>query len=495
MPKSKRNVDGEEIQTTGKPNTGCGCVRPHRILKGRKEIFTSADRINSANVVDVLQKALNVHSSNRADTEYLYNYLRGVQPVVHREKKYNKEICNRIVVNIAQQIVAFKVAQLVGSPIQYVSRGTDETVPEKIEKLNSFMISEGKEAKDVPLAYWMFTSGVGYRLTLRDKAEKFMAGELFDEAPFEFYILDPRNTFVVRKNDVTRRLMMGVTYVFTEDKKISYTVYTENETFYITAGFPGGMKITSSVKHNFGAIPITEYPCNPLRMGAFEVVIDLLDAINTITSNRIDGVEQFIQALMVFENADITREQFLELKDLGAIKLPSVDGRTSRVYYLNEQLDQSQTQTLIDDMKYIIYEIVGMPTQGHANTSDSSNNGAILMKNGFWNADSRKTETEAMLKSSEMEFQKIVLKICRDSNALDLKVSDIETRPAKSRYEDVLVKTQSFQSLISAGCPPFQAYAYSGLDSDPEAASMLYESYRMQREEELEKQLERQKPT
>jgi len=492
LSKKNRNVNNERVQLTGQPNTGAARLGAHPVLKGRREIFSGAEEITAANVVEVLQKAMTVHLQNRAEIEYLENYIRGRQPICERTKKIRGEICNKIVINIANQIVTFKTANFIGEPLQYVSRGANETIPAKIEQLNSFMMSENKAPKDMDLAYWMFTCGVGYRLTLRDKAESFMKEELYDEAPFEIYVLDPRNTFVVRRNDVTKRVLMGVTYVFTDDNKTAYTVYTDNATYYITGGTRDSYKITKTVTHNFGMIPITEYPCNPLRMGAFEVVIDLLDAINITESNRLDGVEQFIQAIMVFENVDIAGEDFESLKQKGALKISSRDGISAKVYYLNEQLDQSQTQTLIDDMYQTVLEIVGMPSQGNANTSDSSNNGAVIMKNGWWNAEARAKETESMWKAAESDFLKIILKICRDAGALDLRISDINMKFFRRSYEDLLVKVQSFQSMIGAGCPPIQAYTVSGLVIDPESAAIQFEKYQQEKEAELEKQLERE---
>lgn len=449
-----------------------------RIMKGRKQIFTNEARITADNVVEVLNKALPTHDHNRADEKFLAQYIRGVQPVLDRVKKVNGEINNKVVVNIANQIVTFKTAEFAGEPIQYISRGSREDIPERVAELNSMMISEGKQSKDMELAYNLFTYGVGYRLVIHDRTGN---SDLFDEAPFEIYIPDPRNTFVVRYNDVSKRVVMGVTYVYLDEieNKVRYTVYTEDATYTIDGTALRAGKIVDTVHHNFGLVSLIEYPCNPLYMGAFEVVLPMLDAINTTQSNRLDGIEQFIQAIMVFEGVDITREQFLELKDLGALKLPpALDGRTSRVYYLNEQLDQSQTQTLVDDMYQTILQIVGMPSQGNANTSDSSNNGAVIMKNGWWNAEARTLETEGMWKAAETEFLKVALKICRDTNNdLKLKVSEVEPKFGRRSYEDLLVKTQSFSTLRSAGCPSIQAFTFSKLSRDPESDAIVFDRY------------------
>ena len=460
---------------------------PAKELHGRRQIFTSEKEITRGNVIQVLNEALAVHARNRSEIVYLEKYLRGVQPILDRVKQVNGDINNKVVVNLASQIIAFKTSNFAGENIAYVSRGKGESVPGLVEQLNSMMISEGKPSKDMELAQTMFTSGVGYRLVLNEKAKQYVDGDLFDEAPFEMYIPETRNTFVVRRNDVTKRVLMGVTYVFKGESNVEYTVYTNNETYTIEGSQLRAGTITSVVKHNFGMCPLIEYPCNSVYMGAFEVVLPLLDAYNLMTSNRLDGIEQFIQALMVFEGVDITREQFLELKDLGAIKLPpSVDGRSSKVYYLNEQLDQQQTQTLIDNLYDRILQIVGMPSQGNANTSDSSNNGAMVIKSGQWDAQARILETQGMWKAAETEFLKAVLKICRDANAIDgLKVSDVEPKFGIHNYEDRLVKTQSFTTLIAAGCSPLQAFTLSGVSKDPEADAMAYESYQKLQEDAL----------
>lgn len=463
-------------------------------MHGRRQIFTNEREITGGNVVSVLNKALQTHNANRQEEVYLEKYLRGVQPILDRVKQYNDYVCNRVVVNVANQIVTFKTAEFAGEPIQYVSRGNRPDVPEKIDRLNAMMLSEGKSSKDMDMAYKMFTCGTSYRLVLNDKATDYAKGVLFDEAPFEIYVPDPRNTFVIRRNDVGRKVIAGVTYVFLDeqDQKVQYTVYTENEAFVLEGNAQSAGKLVGSSVHNTGLVPLVEYPCNSVRMGAFEVVLPMLDAYNLTMSDRLDGVEQFIQALMVFEGVDITREEFLELKDLGAIKLPpSLDGRSSKVYYLNQQLDQQQTQTLVDDMYQTILQIVGMPSQGNANTSDSSNNGAILLKNGWWSAESRALETEGQWREAETEFLKIVLKICRDANALDgLAVSDVKVKFGRRSYEDKLTKVQSFTMLMDKSVPPIQAYTYSGIASDPEADAIAFDKYQKDREAEEEARLD-----
>lgn len=488
------NLEAYDVKTAG------NAFEMAKELRGRRQIFTTETEITSENVIDVLTKALAVHKLNRAEIIFLKKYVRGEQPILNRVKNYNAEINNKVVVNIANQIVTFKTSEFAGEPIMYVSRSAglreqdtnDGSIPELVACVNSMMLAEGKQTKDLKLAHEMFTCGVGYRLTYHDTGRK--GEEYLDEAPFEMYVPDTENTFVVRRSDVTKRVVMGVTYVYKDPpmNEAEYTVYTPNSTFTI-AGVPGGdgtgLKIVKEVRHNFGMVSLIEYPCNPNYMGAFEPVVPLLDAINLTQSNRLDGVEQFIQALMVFDGVDISREDFLELKDLGAIKLPETNNGNSgkKLYYLNEQLDQTQTQTLVNDMYQTILQIVGMPSQGDASSGDSSNNGAVIMKNGWWHAEARMLETQSMWKEAETEFLKVILKICSDTNTLTgLKLSDLEPRFWRQSYEDLLVKTQSFATLRSAGMPAIQAFTFSHLSRDPESDALVYDSYQERLAEELD---------
>ncbi len=465
-------------------------------LRGRRQILSSVSEITDENVIEVLLKALPIHDMNRREELFLKKYIRGQQPILLRQKNYNAEITNRVVVNIANEIVTFKSSEFAGEPIQYVSRGsglrereTETPIPEMVASVNSMMLSEGKQSKDYKLAYEMFTCGVAYRLVIHDSGRD--GEEYLDEAPFEIYVPESENTFVVRRSDVTKRVLMGVTYVFRNppSQEIEYTVYAPNVKYTIS-GLPGELKITNREQHNFGMVTLLEYPCNPNYMGSFEPVVPLLDSINLTQSNRLDGIEQFIQALMVFDGVDISREDFLELKDLGAIKLPPTQGQGGggkKLYYLNEQLDQTQTQTLVNDMYQTILQIVGMPSQGDASSGDSSNNGAVIMKNGWWHAEARMQETQSMWKEAETEFLKVVLKICSESHELDgLKISDLEPDFRRQYYEDLLVKTQSFSTLRTAGMPAIQAFTFSHLSRDPESDAMVYDEYQERLAEELD---------
>ena len=98
---------------------------PVRNYFGRTILYTNEKEITADNIVSVLQSVLPDFQKNKEETEYLYNYFRGNQPILKRKKKVRPEINNRVVENHAHEIVSFKVGYEFGEPVQYVRRATN----------------------------------------------------------------------------------------------------------------------------------------------------------------------------------------------------------------------------------------------------------------------------------------------------------------------------------------------------------------------------------
>lgn len=434
-----------------------------RLLTGRRIIYTDVDEINDSNVVEVLRKAMETHSVNSGEIQYLYDYYKGNQPILRRTKDIRPEICNRIVENRANEIVSFKDSYLIGKPVQYVNRSGDDTSSDDLNKLNDFMFLERKSARDKELVNWFHICGTGYRLILPEKM-----GIEFDSSPFKLYTLDPRYTLVVYHSGLGHKRMMGGTYVTKADGKVVYSVYTDKMYYEIVDD-----RIVKAEPHILGRVPIVEYPLNSARLGAFEIVIPLLDAINEVSSNRLDGIEQFIQALMILKGVDIDSEDFKKLKELGGLKIP-VDGD---VDYLVQELSQANTQTVVDDLYQSVLTICGMPNRnGGSSTSDTGS--AVIMRDGWSDAEARAQGTEDMFKESEAETLAIVIYISNTFAGLNLLVSGVEPRFTRRNYENIQAKSQVLTTMLANNkIHPRLAFEYCGMFIDPELAyteSMQY---------------------
>lgn len=452
------------------------------LLHGRRMIKTDQTEVTIDNVVTVLRKALPTHWKNRSEIQFLWHYYKGRQPVLDRIKQVRPEICNHIVENRANEIVSFKSGYLMGEPLQYVSRGNAPNIADAINQLNEFVFAEEKPAKDKELADWFHICGTSFRMVLPDEE-----GEE-DDSPFEIYTLDPRNTFVVYSNGLGNKPVLGVKYVIDENGVVHYSCYSRYEYFEIVES-----KVVDHQYHILGDIPIIEYPLNLARIGAFELVIPLLDAINLTDSNRLDGVEQFIQALMLFHNVDISSEDFKQLREEGAIKFKDIDPQLkAEVSYLINSLNQGETQTLVDHMYQTVLTICGMPNRnGGSSTSDTGS--AVIMRDGWSAAEARAKDSELMFKKSERRFLKLVLNICRTLVEMDLKVCNIEIRFTRRNYENILQKAQVLDLMLKNNkIHPRLAFEHCGLFVDSDLAYALSAEYTEEQEKKAQEMMNKQ---
>lgn len=443
-----------------------------RQLFGREVIYTDTKNITRDNVVAILNDILPVFNKNSSDIQYLYNYRRGKQPIWERVKTFRDDICNKVVVNRANEIAEFKVGYLIGEPVQYVNRGLENTADD-VSMLNSIMFGENKAAKDKELVDWAVTGGVGYRLVLPKEDYANTDGECVD-----IYTLDPRSTFVVRYNGLGNEVVMGGTVTTLVDKTLKYEIYTKDRMYTIVED-----AIVSEVPHFLGRVPIIEYPINMMRMGEFEIVIPLLDCLNETVSDRIDAIDTFIQSILVVTGADMEDNTFANIKAKGGMMLPE----GCDVKYLVQELNQSQTQTMVDDLYQTILTICGMPSQADGSTSDSSNNGAVILRNGWYSAEARAKDQEMHFISSEKEFLKIALPLINAKCGTEITVPDVEIRFTRRNYENITQKSNVLiQMLSNDKIHPRLAFEHCGMFADPELAyemSMEYEKSVMAKEE------------
>lgn len=453
-----------------------------RTMYGRKMITTDVVYVDDSNIVAELEKAMNKHTFNREEIEYLWNYYRGKQPILTRKKAVRPEICNRVVENRANEIVSFKVGYLCGEPIQYIGRNGNEVVSKGVSQLNEMMFSESKDTQDKELVEWQMICGTAYRYVMPDNLFE------IDDAPFEIFTLDPRDTFVVYTNEIGNKPLFAVKYSTDEWGQKTFSVYSNNHFWRIKDG-----NITQSDEHYLGMIPIFEYPANNARQGAFEIVLPLLDAINNVASNRMDGIEQFIQALMKFKNCDISTEDFQALKDLGAVKFTSADGKDADIDMLNNELNQTQTQTLVDYLYQTVLTICGIPNRnGGSSTSDTGS--AVLLRDGWSLAESRAKDSELMFKKAEKNVLKLVLNICRNiegtpDEVCALSLKDIDIQFTRRNYENIQSKAQVLVAMLNNNkIHPRLAFAHCGMFSDAEKAyseSMKYYEEQQQKADEM----------
>lgn len=429
---------------------------------GRKQIFTSAKEINKDNIVKVLGDSLATHWSNRAEIRYLDRYYRGDQPILYTVKKVRPEINNKIVENHALEIVRFMNAQKFGEPIQYINRTKDEKITKMVDSLNDLMSSLDKYAHDIELGEWQSICGTAYRFIWIDTSKDYS---------FDIETLSPLDTFVVYSTGNGKKPLMSVQLVKSVDGKNQYQCYTEKEYYLIE-----GSKIVREEANGMFRIPVIEFPNNSRRLSDIEIVSTMLDAINSVQSNRLNGIEQFVQAFMKFVNCEIDEDSFLKMCQLGAIAIKGQSGVQADVDLISQQLDQEQTQVSKDDLYKNVLIIEGMPSREQNTGGDTGQ--AVYLRNGWDFAEQRAELIEPTIIRSEKRFLGIVFYILKTKGKdINLNIKDVDVKITRNKTDNMLVKSQALLNYLAAGLNPKIAITSCEAFGDPEKVYVQSKPY------------------
>lgn len=452
-----------------------------RSYTGRRKILLDYDRVDRSNILEVLQKAMAIHEKNREETIYLWKYYKGQQPVLHRKKEYRQEINWKVVENRAHEIVSFKDGYLIGEPIQYVSVGEVKDLT-PLNTFNDWMRDCDKDSVDQDIVNWMHVCGQGYRIVNSSKKDR----KYPTDSPFYTYSLDPRDTYVVySSSSIGEPAILAVKYRATDDGGFIWSCFTP-ESYYEIAGRMPMAEITKEEFNPIRDIPIIEYPLNKARLGSFEICLSLLDAINEVMSNRVDAIAQFVQSIMLFHNVQVDDEVLRQVHELGALAyVDRSETMKGEVSYITAELNQMQTQTLVDYMYDTVLTICGMPNRNMKATSTSDTGTSVILRNGWSDAEARAKATEVMFRKSENQFIKLALRIADETSPgkkLGLTPADIAVRFTRRSYENVATKANVLSTLIDK-IPPLTAYTASGMFVDPQAEYEEYKRWQKEKEE------------
>lgn len=426
---------------------------------GRVVMYTEESYIDETNIVQELEKALAYHQINVDAINYLDRYYRGDQPILYREKKVRPEINNRIVENHALEIVDSKVADLFGEPIQYVlSDNENEEKSNAIETLNKYMKSEDKAALDIERARWASIAGTSYFYVGDDDRMPI----LFDEAPYCIKCENPTKTFVAYfADDKTPAFSCQIRR---NQNGVIYNIYTATQYFLIQNG-----EILEIGVNGNDMLPVIEYPNNERRLSDIEITIGITDAINTMQSDRVNAVAQFVQAFILFKNCKIDKETFEQLAFAGALSIKdTVDGHVADAKMMTSELSQDGTQISKDDLYNSLLVIQGMPSRNEA--SGSTTGQAEALRNGYYAEEKRAELRIPIFQKSERMMLRVVLNKLRIvKQGFALQISDIDIRPNRSKLENMLVKAEVLQILHNIGVDDAIALKTVNLFSDVQA--------------------------
>lgn len=448
------------------------------MLSGRRKIYINEDDINRDNVVEIINFVIGYHILNLQQEEYLYWYRRGIQPILARQKKIRKDIVNRIVINNADQICVFKNGYFLVSPTSYVSTNPEST--EKVKQFNEYVKASKNAIADNLIVDWFHTVGLGVKYVDVNREDDV-------RRPFFTYSLDPRSAFVVYSLKPGNKPVMGVNVVANKEE-VYFDVFTRERFFHLRGTLTGLTTIDTPIigtaidvlddKPNIiGEIPIIEYQYDNNRMAAFETALPICDEINTLESNRADGVEQQIQQILVAYNCNFEEGVGSEdVRESGMVVLKSPEGVKADLKMIETNLSQSETQISLDALYDQLLDKAGLPSIGRSEGGTSDNGSAVYLRSGYSIADTMRRNTEDFFRQSDERYKEVCLAILQRKK-FDLDPDDMELIIEPPTMSNLLVKTQSAMNMRELGLHPQIWLERSGISNDPQQDIELSKDY------------------
>lgn len=277
------------------------------------------------------------------------------------------------VCNHAKDISDTAAGYFMGNPLSYKAKDGDD-----VQELTDALSMADIDSVDQENALLLSITGRCF--------EYWHAAE--GEAELACEALDPEYAFVVYDNTIVHDELFGVYYYYKKDDaedqsdpKLYVLIATENEIINYVLN---GETVVSEEKepHRMGAVPLIEGKNNKFCIGDFEQQIGLIDAYNTMTSDRVNDKEQFIDSILVLYGSilgDTEEETDEALDELKKKKLLELDS-DARAEYLTRTLDEGGMEILRNALKEDIYTFSHVPNLTDKNFAGNSSGVAMEYK-------------------------------------------------------------------------------------------------------------------
>ena len=314
------------------------------------------------------------HHAIMSNKQKCMDYYMGRHEILSRKREDGLPNA-KVVCNHAKDITDTATGYFMGNPITYSN--TDNA---DIEPLLSAFDDADVDEVDADNAQDMSIYGLAYEYVYAKQ----------DEAKPAIKNLSPISTFIVVDDSIEENELFGVYYYAKRDDAESITrwvatVSTKNYKYVLDIENDPNVDqaLTEEPEpHYFGGIQIIEYLNNKEGIGDFEQQMGLIDAYNTLMSDRVTDKEQFIDAILVLYGAlmgdgtEEVKEAQEELRQKKLLELPA----DAKAEYLTRALDENGAEVLRKAIKEDIYNFSHVPNLTDENFAGNTSGVAMEYK-------------------------------------------------------------------------------------------------------------------
>jgi SPP1 family phage portal protein len=249
-----------------------------------------------------LKNFVGTHRAEQLDRlKELKRYYLADNNIKYRDEKsdpYSAD--NRIASDWAKYITVFEQGYMLGNPVEYKNENAE------IQALiDNFSKQNNEQDHNVAIKTDLAIYGRAYELLNTFKNE--------DEAVWvKLYRMNPEQTFVIYDDSYEQRSLMAVNYYSISygngHKRDFVKVYTDDAIYeYVDDNQEADtLRLKEKSEHFFNGVPVNEFSNNTDRTGAFEAVLDSIDAYDLSQSELANFQQDSNEALLVISGNPFT---------------------------------------------------------------------------------------------------------------------------------------------------------------------------------------------
>lgn len=274
-----------------------------------------AIEFDSQKWIERLKNFVGTHRAEQLDRlKELKRYYLADNNIKYREEKsdpYSAD--NRIASDWAKYIAIFEQGYMLGNPVEYKNENAE------IQKqIDQFSKQNNEKDHNVAIKTDLAIYGRAYELlnTFQDED-----GSVW----VKLYRMDPEQTFVIYDDSFEQRSLMAVNYYsisYGNGHKCDFVkVYTSNAIYeYVDDNQDTDtLKLKEVSEHFFNGVPVNEFSNNADRTGAFEAVLDSIDAYDLSQSELANFQQDSNEALLVISGNPFTGVEDKDFMEDGRI--------------------------------------------------------------------------------------------------------------------------------------------------------------------------------
>lgn len=249
-----------------------------------------------------LKNFVGTHRAEQLDRlKELKRYYLADNNIKYRDEKSDKYSAdNRIASDWAKYITVFEQGYMLGNPVEYKNENAE------IQALiDNFSKQNNEQEHNVAIKTDLAIYGRAYELlnTFQD-----VDGSVW----VKLYRMNPEQTFVIYDDSYEQRSLMAVNYYSISygngHKRDFVKVYTDDAIYeYVDDNQEADtLRLKEKSEHFFNGVPVNEFSNNTDRTGAFEAVLDSIDAYDLSQSELANFQQDSNEALLVISGNPFT---------------------------------------------------------------------------------------------------------------------------------------------------------------------------------------------